>query len=193
MKRLFCMNAALLAAALSAAAPALASSAGGEGHGSSLMPLFWQVFNFAVLVAILVYAMKKADVKGLLRDRSENIRKGIEDARAAREAAEAALAEVDERLRLKDQEIEKMVRAARASGEREREAAIKEGERLSRKIMEQARNNIQYELQQARAAIRAEAVELAMELARKKLGERLSAEEQRRLVEESLDKLEAGK
>jgi len=179
--------------ALGALAYASSGGEGGEGHGSNIMGTVWQVINFLVLVGVLVWALKKADVKGLLRARTEGIRKGIEDARAAREAAEKALAEVEERLRLKDKEIAEIIAAAKASGERERAAIEEEGKRMSERIMEQARTNIQFELEQARAAIKAEAVELAMELAQKKLSERLTPEEQRKLIEESLARLEGKK
>jgi F-type H+-transporting ATPase subunit b len=117
-------------AVLALSAAAFASS-GGEGGEHSIMGTVWQIINFGVLVAILVYGVKKADLKGLLRKRSEDIRTGIEDARQAREMAEKALAEVEERLKLKDQEIEKIISAASASGEREREAAIEDGKRMS--------------------------------------------------------------
>ncbi len=64
---------------------------------------------------------------------------------------------------------------------------------MSEQILEQAKTNIQFELEQARAAIKAEAVELAMELAAKKIGERMTPDEQRKLIEESLAKLEESK
>ncbi len=183
-------------AVLALSAAAFASSGGGgeeHGGGHSIMGTVWQIVNFGVLIAILVYGIKKADLKGLLRKRSEDIRNGIEEARQAKEMAEKALAEVEERLKLKDQEIEKIVSQARASGEREREAAIEDGKRMSEQILEQAKTNIQFELEQARAAIKAEAVELAMELAAKKIGERMTPDEQRKLIEESLAKLEESK
>jgi F-type H+-transporting ATPase subunit b len=178
---------------LALSAATFASSAEGEGGGHSIMGTVWQIINFAVLVAILVYGIKKADLKGLLRKRSEDIRNGIEEARQAKEMAEKALAEVEERLKLKDQEIEKIIAQARASGEREREAAMEDGKRMSEQILEQAKTNIQFELEQARAAIKAEAVELAMELAAKKIGERMTPDEQKKLIEESLAKLEESK
>jgi F-type H+-transporting ATPase subunit b len=174
------------------AAVAYASGEGGEEHGggSHIMGTVWQVINFAVLVAILVVAMKKADLKGLLRKRSEDIQKNIEEARQAKEMAQKALAEVEERLKLKDQEIEKIISAARASGEREREETEESAKNMSEMLLEQARTNIEFELEQARAAIKAEAVELAMELARQKISDRMTPEEQKKLIEESLAKLE---
>jgi F-type H+-transporting ATPase subunit b len=183
---------AVLVLALSAAAfAATGGEGGGEEHGGTdISGVVWQVVNFAVLVGLLVFAMKKFDVKGMLRQRTELIRKSIDEAREAKEMAQKALAEVEERLKLKDREIEDIMANARASGERERAEAEEEGRRMSERITEQARANIEMELEQARAALKAEAVELALELAEKKLGERLTPEEQRKLIEESLSKLE---
>lgn len=196
LKRLFGLAVPAIAV-LSFAAVAFASAGGGGGEehggGSAIMGVVWQVLNFAVLVAILVFLIKKADVRGMLRERTELIKKSIDEAREAKELAQKALAEVEERLKLKDKEIEEIISAARSSGERERAEAEEEGKRMSDKILEQARTNIEFELEQARAAIKAEAVELAMELAEKKLGERLTPEEQRKLIEESLSKLEGKK
>lgn len=176
---------------LALSAAAFAAEGGGEEHGGvDIMGVVWQVVNFAVLVALLIFAIKKFDVKGALRQRTELIKKNIDEAREAKEIAQKALAEVEERLKLKDREIEEIMANARASGERERAAAEEEGIRMSERITEQARANIEMELEQARAALRAEAVELAMELAEKKLGERLTPEEQKKLIEESLSKLE---
>ena len=56
--------------------------------------------------------------------------------------------------------------------------------------MEQAKTNIDFEVKQAKATIKKEAVEIAMELAEKKLREKLTKEEQLKLLEESVAKIE---
>ena len=63
----------------------------------------------------------------------------------------------------KDQEIASIISSSEESGARERERLIEEGERLSKMIVEQARVNIDFELKQAREALKAEAAELAIE------------------------------
>lgn len=84
----------------------------------------------------------------------------------------------------------KIISASRTdAGERERDRFIEEGDRLREKILKQAKTNIDYELKSAKEAIKAEAVEIAMELAEKKLKEKLTKEEQERLLEESLTKI----
>lgn len=175
---------------LLAAAVAFASSGGeGEEQGGVFWGVFWQVVNFGVLVTLLVFVGRKP-IRDFFRNRSETIRKSLDEARQARELAERALAEVDERLKTKDRDIQEIISTAEQSGRKEREAIIKEGERLSQRLIEQARVNIDYELKQAREAIKAEAVELALELAEKKITGRLSEQEQRKLFEEALGRLE---
>jgi F-type H+-transporting ATPase subunit b len=64
---------------------------------------------------------------------------------------------------------------------------------MTEKIIAQAKNNIDYEVRLAKEAIKAEAGEVALELAEKKLKERLTKEEQTRLIEESLARMEGRK
>jgi F-type H+-transporting ATPase subunit b len=162
---------------------------GGEAHESLFKSYLWQVLNFAILVTILVYFAKKP-LKEFLKKRTELIEKTLKEAKEAKELAEKALAEVEERLKLKDKEIEEILSRTRVSAEKEQGLLIQQGEQMKEKILEQAKNNIDYELRLAKEAIKAEAVEVAMELAEKKLKDKLTKEEQLRLIEESLRRME---
>jgi F-type H+-transporting ATPase subunit b len=178
----------LFAAALYLASPSFASPAEAE-HGVDWMGWLWKVLNFAILIFVLVKFGGPA-FRSFLAKRTELIQKSLDESRQAREMAQKALEEVQERLRTKDKEIEDIISSARSSGEREREALIKEGEKMSERIIEQARANIEFELKKAKESVKAEAVELAIELAEKKLKEKMTKEEQRKLLEESLARLE---
>ena len=90
---------------------------------------------------------------------------------------------------MKDSEIEAIMSASQRAGEQERDRIIEESEKLKERIMEQAKTNIDFELKSAKDAIKAEAVDLAMELAEKKLKEKLTKEEQEKLLAESLTKI----
>ncbi len=162
---------------------------GGEAaHGSPVMEWVWRILNFAVLVFILVKFLGKP-LKGFLRQRTELIEKTLKEAEAAKELAQKALHEVEERLKVKDKEIDEIITAATRSGEKEKDSIIEQGNKLKEKILEQAKINIDYELKHAKGAIKAEAVEIAMELAEKKIKGKLTKEEQERLLEESLQKM----
>ncbi|MDA8241105.1 MAG: ATP synthase F0 subunit B [Nitrospiraceae bacterium] len=163
---------------------------GGEAPQSLFKAYFWPIINFLVLVFLLVYAMKKADIKGYFKKRTELIEQSLKEAREAKELAQKALAQVEERLRVKDTEIEEIIASARVSGEKEKARLVEEGAKLQEKILEQAKTNIDFEVKQAKSAIKKEAAELAMELAEKKLKEKLTKEEQLKLLEESVAKIE---
>lgn len=169
------------------------SEGGGEAHPSLFKAYFWPVINFLVLVALLVFMMKKMDIKGYLRKRTEVIEQTLKEAREARELAQKALAEVEERLKVKDQEIQEIIASAQSSGDKEKERLVEEGTRLKEKILDQARTNIDYEVRRAKESIKEEAVDIAMELAEKKLREKLTKEEQMKLLEESVAKIEGKK
>lgn len=167
---------------------AFGSGGGEEGHGSLWKDYMWKIINFAILILIL-FKFAKKPLQNFLQKRTELIEKTLNEAREAKEAATKALKEVEERLKVKDTEIEAIMSAAKKSGEHERDGIIEESNKLKEKILEQAKTNIEYELKHAKEAIKAEAVELAMELAEKKLKEKLTKEEQEKLLEDSLVKI----
>lgn len=164
------------------------ASGGGEEHTPLWKEYMWKIINFLVLFIVL-YKFAKKPLADFLQKRSETIAKTLQEAKAAREAAEKALREVEGRLKSKDAEIGAIIAAAKRSGELERNAIIEESVRLKEKIVEQAKTNIEFELKQAKKIIKAEAVELAMELAEKKLKEKLTKDEQERLLDDSLVKI----
>lgn len=164
-------------------------SGGEEGeHVSILKTYIYKIINFLILVIIL-FKFGKKPLGDFLKKRTELIEKTLNEAREAKEAALKALKEAEERLKTKDSEVEAIISAAKKSGELERDRIIEESGKLKEKILEQAKTNIEFELKHAKEAIKAEAVELAMELAEKKLKDKLTKEEQEKLLDESLVKI----
>jgi F-type H+-transporting ATPase subunit b len=163
-------------------------SSGEEGHTSLFWDYFWKIVNFGVLAAILVIFARKP-LQSFFKQRTEMIAKTLKEAKEAKELAQKALQEAEERFKTKDKEIEEILSASKRSGEQEREKIIEESNRLKEKIFEQAKVNIEYELKHAKEAIKAEAVEIAMELAEKKIKDKLTKTDQEKLLEESLTKI----
>lgn len=172
-------------------AQAFAVGGGGE-HAFSWKELVWPIINFAILVFILVKFGGKP-IRKFFKKRTELIEKSLKEAEEAKKLAQKALLDVEERLKLQDKEMEEIISTARKSGEKEKEVLIEEAEKMAAKLLEQTKANIEYELKIAKEAIRAEAVELAMEIAEKKLREKITKELQESLLEESIAKIEAGK
>jgi F-type H+-transporting ATPase subunit b len=176
---------------LAAVSFVFASSGGGEGaeHAAPWWKDYiWKIINF-LLLFILLFKFAKKPMQNFFQKRTELIEKTLNEAKEAKALSLKALQAVETRLKAKDAEIEVILAASKKSGELERDSIIAESDRLKAKILEQAKTNIEYELKHAKEAIKAEAVELAMELAEKKLKEKLTKEEQEKLFEDSLMKI----
>jgi len=171
---------------------AVAFGAEEAAHGGEWKEWLWKILNFAILFFILVKFLNKP-LKAFLKGRTELIEKTLREAQEAKALAEKALAEIEERLRVKDKEIADIIAHAEHSAKIEHDLLVQNGEEMKKKILEQARNNIDYELRLAKESIKAEAAGIAVELAEKKLKENLTKEKQVKLIEESLVRMESEK
>jgi F-type H+-transporting ATPase subunit b len=186
---------ALPVAVLILAATCGFASEGGEGahhadHAAAQMKdLGWRVFDFAALVAIMVWALKKANVKGSLSDRQAQIEKSLREANEAKAAAEAKLAEYSGKLDRATKEIDEIHAAIIREGEQEKERIIDEAKKAAGKIALQAAQSAEQEIVKARAELRAEAARLAVELATGKLTGAIQKADHDRFVGEYLDKV----
>lgn len=167
---------------------------GGEGAhhvdtAAQMKDFGWRVLDFAVLVAIAVWALKKANAKGMLADRQRNIEKALQDANAAREAAERKFAEYSDKLAKANKEIEEIQAAIVREGEAEKARIIAEAKVAAEKIKEQAQQAAGHEVLKAKAELREEAARLAVQLAEQTLREKIRKDDQDRLVGEYLTKV----
>ena len=167
------------------------ASEGGEGsHAALQMKDFgWRILNFAMLAAILIWGMKKANVSKLLADRQAGIEKALKEAVQAREAAEKKYAEYSEKLTQATKEIDEIYASIKKEGELEKERIIAEAKVSAEKIREQAEQTAAREVLKARAELQAEAARLAVQLAEQALRENVGKDDQNRLVGEYLTKV----
>ncbi len=165
------------------------ASSGGEDYTYTWKDWLWPVVNFSILIFILVFFGRKP-INEYFKGRTALIEKSLKDAAEAKELAKKTLLEVKSRLDNTDSEIEQIIEAARKSGEKEKAAIIAEGEHLKEKILEQAKANIDFELQKAKEAIKSEAALTALELAEQNIKEKLGPSEQKTLIDDYIKRLE---
>jgi F-type H+-transporting ATPase subunit b len=170
------------------------ASEGGEGahhadSGAQMKDFGWRVLNFAVLVGIIVWALKKADVRGSLAARQADIEKSLKDAEAARDAAEAKLREYSIKLDQAAKEIDELHAAIVREGEQEKARIVAEAHSAAEKIVAQAALSAEQETIKARNELRVEAARLAVELATGKLTGAIQKNDHDRFVGEYLDKV----
>jgi F-type H+-transporting ATPase subunit b len=171
--------------------PAAVMAAEGGGHadsGALLKDFLYRCFNFALMVGLLVYFVTKPVRKGL-RDRRAEIEKTLADAQAAREAAEAKYREYSDKLAKATEEIAGITEAIRREGELERDKILAAAREMAVKIEREADNKAAGVVSKARAELREEAARLAVELAEELLKKQVSADDQKRLVDEYMQKV----
>ena len=171
------------------------ASEGGEGAhhvdtAKQMKDFGWRVLDFAGLMLIAVWALKKANVKGALADRQAGIEKALQEAVEARAAAEKKYAEYSEKLEKANKEVDEIFAAIKKEGELEKERIIAEARELAEKIKSQASNAATQEVLKARAELRDEAARLAIQMAEQTLKDSIKKDDQDRLVKEYLSKVE---
>jgi len=182
-----------LAASLCAAAVAFAAEEGGAPRGGGVhIPwgeVIKQAINFLLLAGVLVYFLRKP-FSSFLKERSELLRKAIDDAAKARAEAAEKLAAIETRTAKLADEIAgmnaKMDVEAAAEARRLQETAAVE---ISR-IRTQAEFTGEQEVKKAREELRREASLLSARAAEELVRKTLSPEDQERLVRENLEKIE---
>lgn len=169
---------------------ALAAGGGGEhaDSGVILKDFLYRCFNFALMVGLLVYFIRKP-IRNGLRNRREEIETMLADAQAAKEAAEAKYREYSEKLEKATEEIEGISAAIRREGELERDKILAHARDMSEKILQEADARATNAVARAKDELRAEAAQLAVDLAEEYLKKEFSATDQKRLVEEYMQKV----
>jgi F-type H+-transporting ATPase subunit b len=168
---------------------AFASGDGGHAEGNAVLKDFlYRCFNFALMVGLLLYFVTKPIRKGL-KERTEEIRKTLADAQAAKEAAEARQREYSDKLARATEEIAGITEAIRREGELEREKILLAAKEMAEKIEKEATNKASGVVAKARTELREEAARLAVELAENLLKKQVSADDQKRLVDEYMQKV----
>ena len=170
---------------------AWAASEGGE-HGGGLISLdkslIIQIINFLILLFLLQKVLYKP-LLAKMSERTEAIRKSLEEAQLARAEAAKQQQENAERLRAAHTEAAAIRAAAlKEAGEEQRklvEAARVEATRL----VESARAQMETDIRRAREELRREVSDLAIEVAEKLVRKSLDDADHRRIVAEAVSQL----
>jgi len=169
--------------------PAVALAAGGHADsGVILKDFLYRTLSFVLMVGLVAFFVTKPVRKGL-KDRTAEIAKTLADAQAAKEAAEAKHLEYSEKLAKATEEIGNITASIRREGELEREKILTAAKDMAVKIEEEAENKASSVVAKARIELREEAANLAVELAEGMLKKQVSADDQKRLVDEYMQKV----
>ena len=148
----------------------------------------WKFINLAVFIAAAIYLLGRR-LKEAILARREGIRLEVVEAESAREAALAKLAEAEALLERVDADVANVRQHARkeADLERERLAAGTEGE--AEKLRVHAQREIETAGKAAKKELRRFLAQRSVELARDRVRTNIKAEDDVRLLTESIGEL----
>ncbi len=161
-----------------------------EESGSPVATMFWQGLNLVLLVSAIVYFARKP-ILAALADRRQAIQKDLESSKELLAQAESRLAEWQARSGRLEAELAEIRDASSRTAEQERSEILEQAHAAAERIRQDATAAVDQELRRARAELSAEAAELAVGLAERMLAEHVAENDQRRLFDEFVERLEA--
>jgi len=160
-----------------------------EGGGALFqINLFWVIvsaLNFILFFAI-IWRFAFKPVSAMLSDRSSRIEQGLQDAEQARRDRESGESERVATLAEARREANEILSRAQKVAQETRDADIAATREELERLRVRAASEIDAEKTRALAEVRAEVADLALLAAGKVVGETMSDDRQRRIVEEFL-------
>jgi len=151
------------------------------------MPL-GRFFNLALVVGILVWAARKP-LQNFYANRTQTIHEQVAEAQAAREQAEAKLAEIESRMSRLDDELREIKEQAEREAQEEYQRLLSVAERDAEKMIERARQEIEGMTRSAQLELKAHVAELSVQLAEEKIRQEITDEDRSRLFSGFVTKL----
>jgi F-type H+-transporting ATPase subunit b len=193
---LIVMAAMFLGLALLVAFPSLASEgAKGEEQGGIInlnVTLLVQMVNFLILIVLLQRFLYKP-LTQFLATRADGIKRSLEEAKAAREAAAKAQQEYEARIAATRREAAALRESAVREVEEERQRLLKVSRDEAARLLTEAKAQIEQEVKRAKAELRAEVVGLSLGVAERLIGRSLTTDDDRRLAEQVVQEIGAGR
>jgi F-type H+-transporting ATPase subunit b len=164
-----------------------------DAEGGFQINLFWVVTQAAtfLLFLVILWLVAFRRIGGVLEERRSRIEQGLRDADAARQERERAAMERTAALTAARQEANEILTRAQKLAEESRERDLGETRAEIERLRERATSDIEAERQRAMADVRAQVADLALLAAGRVVGETMSDERQRRMVDDFLREVAA--
>jgi len=160
-----------------------------EGTASGLqINFFWVIvssLNF-IFFAVLLYWLFGAPLTRMLKERRARVEQGLADAEQARKDRESAEAERLAAVQEARREANEIITRAQKVAQDSRDADIAATKAELERLRERATADIDAEKQRAITELRSEVADLALQAASRVVGETISSDRERRLVQEFL-------
>jgi F-type H+-transporting ATPase subunit b len=157
--------------------------------GINLGYLISQIVNFTIL-AVLLYFVAYKPVLRMLDERSDRIKKGLEDAETASRRAGQMEQEFERRLAEARREGQEIIAQAARMSEKTRQDILEKAREEASEQIEKAKDEIARERDLAMTELRQQVADLSLTISRKVIGATLDEKRQRQLIAEFLQETE---
>ena len=148
-----------------------------------------QVINVVVLVAVLVYFLR-APIRAAVKSRQEVIKKEVDEARALKAEAEKKYKEFSQKLASLESEAAAILSQAKNDAEAMKIKIMQNAKSAAERVIKDAEQATTMALSDTKAEIKKEVIEKAIALAEKMIREKVTSEDQRRMLNEYVGKVE---
>jgi F-type H+-transporting ATPase subunit b len=179
-----------LAALLLAAAPSVAPAAEGGGGLINLdKSLVIQAINFLLLLVIMVKLLYRP-LLSKMEERTQAIRRSLDEAQAARAEAQREREEHAARLQAAHAEAQAIRATALKEAAEEQRRLVEAARGEAGRLVEAARNEMAQEVRRARQELRQEVADLAITAAERLIRKSLRDEDHRRIVQDAIGRVD---
>jgi len=166
----------------------LAAEEGGGVFSINLGLMVWTWVLFLLTLFVLSWKVFPL-ISGGLETRQQKIQQAIDEAKQDRDEARRLLDEHGRQLDAARLEAQRILDEGKQAGERMREGLLVQARAEQEELLDRARVEIQREQERAIEAMRREAVDISIAAAEQLIKTRLDSDQDRRLVEEYIEKL----
>ncbi len=166
----------------------VASEGEGGGEGRQLWDMAWRIINFLILAALL-WKLLADKIKAYFGDRRKEIAQMLEEADKAKAEAEQRHSEYQKKLENVEKDIKEIREAIMGELESEKARIIEEGKAAAERIVEQAKWSAEQEVVKAKNSLKNQVVDMAGDMAASLVTQSLNQEDQKKIIEEYLDKV----
>lgn len=145
--------------------------------------------NFTILVIVLVAVLRKP-LKAMVANRQSLIKAQVAEAQAQKTDAERRYREFSQKLGAFEAEARTILERARHDGEALQAKIAKDARANADRIIKDAAATVEANIQEYRDRIRRETIAKAVEIAERMIRDRLSIDDQRRIVNEYVEKVQ---
>jgi F-type H+-transporting ATPase subunit b len=182
------LTSAIVLGASLVALPALAAG-GGQPGPIDVQGIIRHLVNLIALIALLGFALK-TPIRDFLAFRRTTVKEQLDEAWDAKTSAETRYSELQGRLDNFSEEIASILTRVREDAEVERSRIMAQAERSAAQLEAAAERTVEEELRRVRSELRAEAIDLALEMAEAAIGQGVSDDDHARLATDYLSRMQ---